>query len=539
VKHSHRHAIKRLAPATALIVATGMSAAGLASSSAAAESPAPALKLVSATKQQNVKRVKGEPVYLYDLGIHAVAEKATFEIRTRRGRSYRDPITATLTRDSGTEKKTTTLPSALFTDVQDLNKFFGFTVKNKDGKVVKRGDLGFCPNSYGATRAVLDGAPTSPYPSGCDIHPFAKGNVLGIQRGWTVPALGDWRNPPSFKGADGQYTVSLLIQAPWRKALGLTKTQSSASIKVKVKTVPVEKGDGGGAGSTAASSHQHGATGMAGMHMKAAAAGPLSPQHAKMEAIRKLSLGKAAKPHAAPPAKTARAADLSSMPKPDLQSVPAYQIALSKTGKKTYLNFGATVWNAGPSPLVVDGFRLNGNKDMDAHQYFYDNTGKEVGSTPAGGMEWDPRKGHEHWHFKAFASYRLLNSTKTVTERSGKEAFCLVPTDAVDMNTAGANWNPESTDLSTACGDEGALSIREVLDTGWGDTYTQGLPGQSFNVTNLKNGIYFIEVLANPDQKLAESNTKNNSTLRKIKLGGTVGGKRTVKVYDYAGLKVP
>src|SRR5689334_12518614 len=74
VKHSHRHAMKRLAPATALIVATGLSAAGLASSSVAADASAPTLKLVAATKVQDVKRTKGEPVYLYDLGIHAVAE---------------------------------------------------------------------------------------------------------------------------------------------------------------------------------------------------------------------------------------------------------------------------------------------------------------------------------------------------------------------------------------------------------------------------------------------------------------------------------
>jgi lysyl oxidase len=540
VKQSHRHAMKRLAPATALIVATGLSAAGLASNSFAADTSAPTLKLVSSTKQQVVKRTKGEPVYLYDLGIHAIAEKASFEIRTQRGTGYRDPIKATLTRDNGTEKTTTTLPSELFKDVQDLKKFFGYSVTNKAGKVVKRGELGFCPNSWAATRAVIDGAPTSPYPRGCDIHPFGKGNVLGIQRGWTVPALGNWENPPSFKGADGNYTVRVLILAPWRKALGLTKAQGDASITAKVKTVAADDGEAVRPGSATASSHQHGtSSAMAGMHMNASADGTLSPQHAKMEAIRKLSLGKAAKPHTAPPAKGARAADVSSMPKPDLQSVPAYQIQLSKVKKKTYVNFGATVWNAGPSPLVVDGFRINGNKDMDAYQYFYDSAGKEVGNTPAGGLQWDPRKGHEHWHFKAFASYRLLNSTKTVTERSGKEAFCLAPTDAVNLNSPGANWDPMSTDLSSACGEEGALSIREALDVGWGDTYTQGLPGQSFNVTNLKNGVYFIEVLANPDHKLAESNTKNNTALRKIKLGGTVGGKRTIKVYDYAGLKVP
>ena len=60
------------------MVAAGLSASGLASGSAAAETPAPApaLKLVVPTSQQTVDRYAGEPVYLYDLGVYAVAEQA-------------------------------------------------------------------------------------------------------------------------------------------------------------------------------------------------------------------------------------------------------------------------------------------------------------------------------------------------------------------------------------------------------------------------------------------------------------------------------
>jgi hypothetical protein len=537
VTRSHRHALKRLAPATACMVAVGLSATGLTSGSAAAAPAAPVLELVTSTKQQVVQREPKEPVYLYDLGVHAVAAKAAFEIRTARGASYRDPIKGTLTVD-GT---TTELPSALFKDVNQLSKFFAYSVTNKAGKVVKTGSSSFCPNSYAAARAVPDGATTSPYPQGCGTHPFAKGSVLGIARGWSVPALGDWQNPMSFSGPDGVYTLRVLVRAPWRKALGLTTAQSDVSIKLKVESVSGgEKGERRDTATT--TGHQHGAGGMSGMHD---AAGTLSPQHAKMELVRKKSLGKANVPNASAPTKTLRVAEVPAGPKPDLQSLPAYQIELSRENsngnpsKKTYLNFGATVWNAGPSPLVVDGFRIRGTAEMEAFQYFYDNDGNEVGSVPAGRLQWDPREGHTHWHFKDFASYRLLDSTKKLTKRSGKEAFCLAPTDPVDLNTENANMKPASTDLSTACGSEGALSIREVLDTGWGDTYGQTLPGQSFNVTNLANGIYFIEVLANPDQKLIESNVKNNTALRKVKLGGKVGGKRTLKVYDYAGIKAP
>lgn len=221
------------------------------------------------------------------------------------------------------------------------------------------------------------------------------------------------------------------------------------------------------------------------------------------------------------------------VPKPDLRSLPAYGITVSDGYEdvpgKDYLAFSANVWNAGPAKLVVDGFRSPGKELMDAYQYFYDADGKQVGYTPTGTMEWDPRPGHEHWHFTDFASYRLLKADQKETVRSGKEAFCLANTDAVDYTVKNANWHPDNTDLSTACGQENSISVREVLDVGSGDTYTQDLPGQSFDITDLPNGTYYIQVLANPENRLKETNHNNNSALRKVVLGGKKGA-RTVKV---------
>lgn len=219
------------------------------------------------------------------------------------------------------------------------------------------------------------------------------------------------------------------------------------------------------------------------------------------------------------------------VPKPDLRSLPAWDIGISDgedgdVPGKDYMVFSANVWNAGPAPLVVDGFRSPGKELMDAYQYFYDAKGKQVGYTPTGTMEWDPRVGHEHWHFTDFASYRLLSADKSEIVRSGKEAFCLANTDAIDYTVKNANWHPNNTDLSTACGQQNSISVREVLDVGSGDTYTQYRPGQSFDVTDLKNGTYYIEVIANPEHRLRETNLKNNVALRKVILTGTTGARK-------------
>ena len=74
-----------------------------------------------------------------------------------------------------------------------------------------------------------------------------------------------------------------------------------------------------------------------------------------------------------------------------------------------------------------------------------------------------------------------------------------------------------------------------MLDVGNGDTYTQARPGQSFEITDLPNGTYYIEVKANPANKLTELNTKNNSALRQIVLGGTAA-ERTLEVPPVNGI---
>jgi hypothetical protein len=223
-------------------------------------------------------------------------------------------------------------------------------------------------------------------------------------------------------------------------------------------------------------------------------------------------------------------------PKPDLRPLPAWGIQVAPNGH--YLQFAATVWNGGDSPLVVDGFR-NGQTNMDAYQYFFDGDGNQVGYQPVGHMEWDARPSHHHWHFEDFARYSLVqkNADGSISEvvRSKKEAFCLANTDAVDLTVKDADWNPENTDLSTSCGDLSALSIREVLASGWGDTYAQYRAGQSFNLKGLKSGTYYVAVTANPaddagDRNLIESNYDNNQVLRQVDLKHHKDGTYSVTV---------
>ncbi|WP_256104691.1 lysyl oxidase family protein [Streptomyces sp. ODS05-4] len=558
-----------LAGTTALAV-TAVTAGVVAAAPEAAKAPTgPKLSLIAATDSVTLTSWKEEPGVFLDLGTYLTAEGAPLELKVTRT-SYKDPVVVTQTVYAGGKAKAKTLPKGTVKDFSGLPGFVELTLTDGKGKKVLTRTEDFCPNNASG-RVRPDAPSTSKYPESCPTNAFTLGSVWGVEKGWAANTYaGSYTDQVKLK--PGKYTAKVSVAKKYRDLFGIADKPSAVKVTVVEKSWE-EEANGGPAGRSAKgyghaghqmpgaheghqmpghapTAAQSGAPATSGAgvsynvgHGPLKAAPPALPWAAKkQQAARSLRVGDTAgqtdgsrkAPALAPLAKrpTGRAA-VPDVPKPDLRSLPAYGITISDGGEnvpgKDYLAFSANVWNAGPAQLVVDGFRKPGKDKMDAFQYFYDAKGKQVGFTPTGTMEWDPRPGHVHWHFTDFASYRLLKADQKEAVRSGKEAFCLANTDAVDYTVKGANWHPYNTDLSTACGQENSISVREVLDVGSGDTYTQDLPGQSFDITDLPNGTYYIQVLANPEKRLKETSTANNSALRKVVLGGKKG-KRTVTV---------
>jgi hypothetical protein len=218
---------------------------------------------------------------------------------------------------------------------------------------------------------------------------------------------------------------------------------------------------------------------------------------------------------------------------PDLVALPAFGISVYTRHDRQFLTFGANVWDRGPASLIVEGFRSTGSDSMRAYQYF-SRDGEVVGRIPVGSFEFDDTLGHDHWHFQQFARYRLLDEGRGKVLRSHKQAFCLAPTNAIDLLVRGAMWRPDTLGF-TSCAGSDSIWIRETLPTGWGDTYYQGIHGQSFNVTDLPNGRYYIEVTANPTGVLYETRSNNDTRLRKVILRGE-GKHRRVSVPPWNGI---
>lgn len=499
--------------------AAGALVAGVVSApGAGAAAPRPAISLVRATPTITITHFEGEPLFGFDLGINAVAGDSPFRVDARRA-SYRDPVVArqVISGPAGTTT-TKTLPAGLVTDLSGLGRFLHLTVKDAAGTAVVDRDLTFCPSGFSSTRARPDAPATSPYPQGCSGHPFTVGGVWGLQSGWasnTADSLFSFSflsQPEPIDLPDGTYTASMAITKPYRDFFALPAASSRASVKVTVTTVPFPAGAA-----------------------RAAAAGGTAA-------------GLAARPAAGPrlvPAATAPtpSATVPAGPKPDLVPQPPFFVQVVDGAEfggtpGQFLAFAATVSDLGPSPLLVDGFRRPGTNVMDAFQYFFDAQGNQVGSKKVGTFTFDADPAEQEWHFTDFATYRLLDSTKTLAVRSTKQGFCLAPTDPIDLTIAGAKWQPSSVGLGTACTGAGGIAIRESLPAGWGDTYLQFQPGQSFDLTGIPNGTYYIEVVANPNHRLVETSTRNNRVLRKVILGGTPTA-RTVTVPPYQGIDAP
>jgi hypothetical protein len=453
---------------------------------------APSLRLIAAGPEITLNR-HGRDVPL-DLGVYVASVGGDFELHVARP-DYDTPAVASQV-DGRTGKILRALPAELLDGWFGLNRFIRVAFFNDAGAIVAVKHFRFCPNSFARQRIDDRGPTLSRYPVFCDWQsPFLKGMVWGIDAHWAAPTLNsgfDELGGPSLRVPEGRYTVSVRIAQPYAELFGVPPEQAEVRLNVTVISAWDRE-------------MQRAITATADARIPARAADVPTVAHPRPSTL------------------------------PDLVALPAWRMEVSHRKRRDFLSFAASPWNAGPGPLVIEGFRRPGEAVMDAYQYFYDAEGDATGRAPIGTLQYDPRRGHEHWHFLQFASFQILTVSQQEVVRSRKQAFCLFPTDVIDLTVRGSNWSPWSFGLSSACGGPNALWVREDLDAGWADTYHQNVPGQSFDITRLPNGRYYVRVQVNPLGTVRETTTANNTELRLIRLGG-LPGRRTVVDEPWHGI---
>jgi hypothetical protein len=480
-----------VAAATSIATIAGSAPAfgsAAASGAAASKATGPTMRLIRTQRVVTAGRF-GKQVVL-DPGIWVAVLGSPLQIDVSRP-SYSGPLRAVqlIRTPRGIERRP--LPHSMLERWRGLRHFLRLTIRNKQGKVVASRLLTFCPNGFNVQRTGPNSAQRSIYPQQCGAgDPFPLGEVWGLAKGWAAdPANGFGFFPgggTSFRLRLGTYRLDENITDEYGRRFNIPMRQRSTTV-----TLHVVKSKG---------------------CCNPVICCPRGAPARESKALPSL-------PHNVPLLSRVPASAL-----PDLRPLPSWGISTS-TIKKThqdFLNFAATVWVGGGSPLDVEGFRRPNSPVMNAYQYFWRN-GRIVGRARAGTMGFDSKKGHNHWHFEQFARYVLLKADKNVAVRSQKVGFCIAPTDSVDMLLHHAQWNPSFIGLNGACGSTTALWVQEYMPVGWGDTYNQSKAGQAFNITSLPNGTYYIEIIANPEHVLHEVTMSNDTSLRKVIISGTPG----------------
>ncbi len=151
---------------------------------------------------------------------------------------------------------------------------------------------------------------------------------------------------------------------------------------------------------------------------------------------------------------------------------------LGGPGKRKVLRFDASVPNRGVRDLVL------GNPDA------------------GDGFVWATC--HKHYHFTAFASYRLVSEDDQKVVLTGrKQAFCARDSARLDRS---APVMPKYD-----CGMQG-------IQAGWTDIYDPALPCQFLDVTDVPSGNYRLEVEVNPDRTITELRYDNNLGSIRVRL---------------------
>ena len=175
---------------------------------------------------------------------------------------------------------------------------------------------------------------------------------------------------------------------------------------------------------------------------------------------------------------------------------------------RTLLRLNSTIGNRGAGPLEIWG----GDVDEDSlsqavHQRIYNLNGT-VRDRLAGHFEY--HSAHGHIHFEGFATYNLRrvttgNGVGTIIASGGKTSFCILNLTEYWPNLYAA------APIRNGRGGDGCGTL-QGLSVGYADIYHASLPGQFIDASGVPSGTYWLEIIADPDNHLLESDETNNAT---------------------------
>lgn len=217
---------------------------------------------------------------------------------------------------------------------------------------------------------------------------------------------------------------------------------------------------------------------------------------------------------------------------PDLVTrVPAKVFVQTGKHGRRVVRFSNEIVNVGIGPLElrprVGDCNRNGKlgDDRTSYQRIYRDTDGDTRFTrgidirfrtrPAGCTRFHPA--HKHWHFDALAEYRLYElsaygSIDPPVVAGKKVSSCVLDT---KRRLPKAPGSPRRKYYGSCRRDSvGGISI------GWGDLYGSRVSGQDLEISTLADDVYCLVSRADPENRILESNERNNVRTTRILLTG-------------------
>jgi hypothetical protein len=197
---------------------------------------------------------------------------------------------------------------------------------------------------------------------------------------------------------------------------------------------------------------------------------------------------------------------------PNMRSLDASDLQIEQRGSLRRLRFAASLANLGPGPLLLDPRGQGGcprgqiaadqllHQDGNDDGEFQRRLDKVADRRLAGCMLDHPD--HDHWHFRAMASYVLRDPAGGVIGSREKVSFCLrdntlVPGAPVVVRR----------EYFGEC----SRTKVQGISPGWVDVYSAELTGQGIRLPDELTGRFCLELTADPLGRVVETDETDNA----------------------------
>lgn len=219
---------------------------------------------------------------------------------------------------------------------------------------------------------------------------------------------------------------------------------------------------------------------------------------------------------------------------PDLETREPRQFAIDSVGGEKALRFSNEVANHSTGPVEVypaRGGDCDGDGDPENNRLAYQRIYRDANGNGAFNRGADPEsrtifagcmefhQAHNHWHFEDFAEYRLYQLNPgggrgALLGTARKTSFCI--------GDFGSRLFPELPGSSPVPYYGGCTQTNtQGLSVGWSDVYQYYLEGQHVVLPDTRRGLYCLESVADPDNRLIESDESDNAESVRITVSGT------------------